>query len=732
MPRLSRFVLARRRFVAGLWVLLALAGAWAASGISDALSQAFDAPGRPAFEANERIVRTYGSGGTIDPIVLVARPQGDQKVTDPDVRDELRDAVDRVARAVPGSRAVSSTGATGEGLDAKDGRASVAYVFPPVGRPAPDENPQALAAARRAAERTDVGGRPLGVTGIEALSDDSGGGGGVGLLVETLVGGLGALVVLAWVFGSGLAFVPIVVAAVSILTTFLLLRALAALTEVSFVVQFLVGLIGLGVAIDYSLLVVFRWREERAAGKGGPEAVAAAMGTAGRAVAVSGVTVAIGLLALVVVPVPFIRSIGFGGLLIPIVSVLAALTLLPVLLVGVGERLDRRWAARHGGRGPGAARADGTDDPAPTEHGAAEGRGGRDATLSPGWTRWSRFVVRRRWPAAVAGLLVLLVLAGVATTLRPGQPSVDALSSGGDARTALGTLERHGLGTGAITPIEVLTDDDGVGDVEQRLRGVDGVRGVVSPTAPEWRKDGAVLTLAVPAQDSASDAGRETLDRVRDAAERRGFGGEVGGPAAQDRDLTEAIYASFPIMVLLIAVVTFALLARALRSVVLPLKAIALNVLSVGSSFGIVVLVWQQGGGSDLIGGVPATGSITTWVPLAIFAFLYGLSMDYEVFILSRIREEYDRTGSTDEAVVAGLGRTGRLVTSAALVLFLAFVALGAAPNTEIRILATGLAAGILLDATVVRALVVPALVTLFGRANWWLPGPLARRWADR
>ncbi|WP_026909555.1 MMPL family transporter [Patulibacter minatonensis] len=708
MRRLSDLVLARRRVVAAVWVVLTLAGVWAASGIGDALSQKSDAPGKPSFQANRQIVQEYGNGGTVPAIVLVARPEQGRAVTDPDVRDELREAVDRVKRAVPRARVVASSGATGEGLDAADGRASVAYVFPPVSRQKPDENPQALAAVRRVAAKTEVGGRPLLVTGTEALSDDSGGG-GAGLLVETLVGGLGALLVLAWVFGSALAFVPLLVAAVSILTTFLLLRILAALTEVSFVVQFLVGLIGLGVAIDYSLLVVFRWREERAAGRDGEDAVRAAMGTAGRAVAVSGITVAIGLLALVVVPVPFIRSIGFGGLLIPIVSVVAALTLLPVLLTGVGERLDRRWAGRH-----------------------AAGDAG-DPTVSPGWTRWATFVVRRRWPAALAGLLVLGILAGVATTLRPGQPSVDALSAGGDARTALRQLERSGLGSGALTPIEVVSSAEAQSGVAQELRGIDGIRGVLTPVDPSWQKGDTAMTVALPKGDSASDEGRATLDRVRDAAKDSGaIDGRVGGPAAQDRDLTEAIYSSFPLMVLLIAVITFVLLARALRSVLLPLKAILLNVLSVGSSFGIVVLVWQHGWGSELIGSVPATGSITTWVPLAIFAFLYGLSMDYEVFILSRIREECDRTGSTDEAVVAGLGRTGRLVTSAALILFLAFVALGAAPNTEIRILATGLAAGILLDATVVRAFVVPALVTLFGRANWWLPDALARRWGGR
>ena len=228
--------------------------------------------------------------------------------------------------------------------------------------------------------------------------------------------------------------------------------------------------------------------------------------------------------------------------------------------------------------------------------------------------------------------------------------------------------------------------------------------------------------MAVPRDDTGSGSGRTSLDAVRALEPELPGDAQVGGPAAQDRDLTEAIYSSFPLMLALIALVTFVLLGLSLRSIVLPLKAIALNVVSIGASFGIVVLIWQEGWGSQLIGGVPATGAIVNWVPLAVFAFLYGLSMDYEVFILSRVREEYDETGSTEEAVIRGLGRTGRLVTSAALILFLAFVALAAGPSVEIKVLATGLAAGIALDATVVRAFVVPALVVLLGRANWWVP----------
>jgi RND superfamily putative drug exporter len=201
----------------------------------------------------------------------------------------------------------------------------------------------------------------------------------------------------------------------------------------------------------------------------------------------------------------------------------------------------------------------------------------------------------------------------------------------------------------------------------------------------------------------------------------------VGGLAAQNKDFIDAVYGNFPLMIALIGVITFVLLARAFRSLLLPLKAVILNVISVAAAWGVLELVWQSGHGSNLIWGISATGSITSWIPLMVFAFLFGLSMDYEVFILARMREEYDATGSTDTAVVRGIGRTGRLVTSAALILFLAFVSLGSGPGTEIKVLATGLAAGILLDATVIRALLVPAVISLFGRWNWWLPHLPAR-----
>jgi putative drug exporter of the RND superfamily len=203
----------------------------------------------------------------------------------------------------------------------------------------------------------------------------------------------------------------------------------------------------------------------------------------------------------------------------------------------------------------------------------------------------------------------------------------------------------------------------------------------------------------------------------------------TGGDGPSQQDFSHSIYGNFPLMLALIALATFLLLARAFRSAVLAAKAVLFNILSVCAAYGTMVLIWQSGYGSRVIWGIPATGSITVWVPIMVFAFLFGLSMDYEVFILSRTREAYDTeaTASTGRAVVTGLSRTGRLVTSAAMILFLSFLSMSSAPDTDVKVLATGLGAGILLDAVLVRSLLVPAYISVLGRWNWWLPAPLAR-----
>jgi RND superfamily putative drug exporter len=384
-------------------------------------------------------------------------------------------------------------------------------------------------------------------------------------------------------------------------------------------------------------------------------------------------------------------------MLIPLISVIVASTLLPVVLSKLGSRLD--WPHVR------------SDDKA-----------------SRSWTSWAQLIVRRRWVAAIGAALVLAALVIAATSLQPGLPNVNTIAKQGDAKQGLLALERSGIGSGALLPNEALVEGSTSPEqVARTLAAVSGVHGAVAPVSPQWRHAGASIVDAFSSPDGSSTSGRNTLDRVRNAAHAAGPDVRLGGLGAQNQDFINAVYGNFPLMIALIAIITFVLLARAFRSLLLPLKAVVLNVISVGAAWGVLDLVWQRGHGSNLIWGIPATGSVTAWIPLMVFAFLFGLSMDYEVFILARMREEYDATGSTDSAVVRGIGRTGRLVTSAALILFLAFVSLASGPETEIKVLATGLAAGILLDATVIRALLVPAVISLFGRWNWWLPHLPAR-----
>jgi uncharacterized membrane protein YdfJ with MMPL/SSD domain len=347
------------------------------------------------------------------------------------------------------------------------------------------------------------------VTGVNELTSGGQAKQGFGVLAETLLDGAAALAVLAFVFGSALAVVPLLMAAVAIPGCFLAIFGLTEITSVSVIVQYLVALIGLGVAIDYSLLLVTRWRQELAAGHASDEAV--------------------------------------------------------------------------------------------------------------------------------------------------------------------------------------------------------------------HRRGGIALVSVQAAAEPSSTAGQATLARVRHVAASKP-GVLTGGPGAALLDENHAFYGRFPLLIGVLAAVTFILLARAFGSLLLPLKAVLLNLASVGATYGVIVLIWQHGHGSHAIWGVPATGAITNWVPLIAFAFLFGLSMDYEVFILTRIREERDRTGSTDAGVVEGIGRTGRLVTGAALIMFFAFGALSTGPETDLKVAATAFGAGILLDATIVRGLLVPALVAVFGKWNWWLP----------
>lgn len=685
MRRWTAVVLRHRLVTVLAWLVVAVTGGATAPATVDALGYDFGLPGQPAYETNTEIVEQFGGGGRNDPLLLVGTIEG-ESVRDGNRLARFEAAVDRVASAAPRTRVVTPTDG-GDALIGDAGHVAVALLYPPV-KPGPEPYAGTLPALEQAAGQTEFAGHPLELTGAGLLAEGSGGG-DRGVLVEIVLGGLGALIVLALVFGSLLAAIPLLIAAVSILGTFLCLLGLTMLTDVSFVVQYLVGLIGLGVAIDYSLLIVMRWREERAAGAGDEAAVATAMTTAGRSVVFSGVTVAVSLGALVLTPLPFLRSIGFGGLLIPLLSVATSLTLVPVLLATVGDRLQ--WPRKR-----------------------------LRSPTSRSWTAIARWVLRHRWLTIAGSVAALVALAAPVLGIALGSPQISAYDADTPESRAAQTVTDAGIPTGVFRPTEVLVSADASESAVRKLNHVEGVAQAAAPSAQGWTRDGQRLLQAWSEADPSTERGKQTLERIRELEI-----GQVGGTPAEDADFVDAAYGSAPWTVLVVVVVTFVLLARALRSLWLPIKALLLNALSLAAAYGVTVLIWQHGYGSELLFGATASGVITTWIPIAAFAFLFGLSMDYEVFILSRMREAYDEHGDTGRAVVDGIAKTGRLVTSAALILFLAFVALSTVPTVEVKILATTLALGITIDAIIVRGLLAPALVAVLGRANWVLPRPL-------
>ena len=688
MERFARLVMHHRRIVSVFWLMMFVGGLLSAGQLGSRWAFDFSLPGQPGDRAGQQVTDAYGVSTADTYVALVTVPKG-QTVA------EQREAVDEVfATAVAATpdltmRVVdfASTGDAGFATD--DGRTAYALVQAPVphtfGSDVETRFGLALTTAAAAA------GFNSGLTSYSLLA--AGGESGTSILIEVLLGAAGALMVLLFVFASFLALIPLLIAAVSILTTFMLVLGLTTFTDVNIIVQFLIALIGLGVAIDYSLLLVSRWREERAHGRSNEDAVVVAMKTAGHAVFASGVTVAISLLALLIVPVPALRSVGLAGLLIPLVSVAAVLTLLPALLSSIGPRVDYP-RIRHEG------------------------------TASRGWSGWARLVVRHRIAATGLAVVLLALLIVPVFGLKLGQSGIESLARNGPSYDALQTLTDGGVGTGVLTPVEVLVPAADAQAAADAARGVEGVQlAVIGST-----KNGTTVIDVLPTEATVDSASVVVVDDVRAAVEAA-VDGQVGvtGVGASVQDYFKAVYAKFPYVLALISFVTFVLLVRTFRSVLLPLKAVLLNLVSVAAVFGSVVFFWQQGHGSEALFNASPTGAINLWLPVVIFAFLFGLSMDYEVFIMSRMREEYDRIGDTSMAVITGISRTGRLVTSAALILFFAFSALASSPGIDGKIIGTALGVGILIDATIVRALLVPALVSLFGRWNWWLPGWLAR-----
>jgi putative drug exporter of the RND superfamily len=726
LARIARFSIRHRRLVAAAWVVLFVAGIAIGGGVFERLSpDVGDVEGTESALAEARLDALDPGGETIAAVADGVDPHH------PVVAANIRATVQRL-RSIPGVAEVADpvTGDAPE-LVAGDGRAVLVAVELAPGLDE-DRFDQALEAAEAELRRLDaprvlVGGGPLQ---DEEFEDQV----GADLARAELLSMPVVLVLLLVVFGGIVAAgLPVLVALVGVAGTLLALLGISSLTEVSVYSVNVVTMLGLGLAVDYALLLVSRFREERAT-RDLPAAIEAAAATAGRTVVFSGLTVAASLAGLLVFADPFLRSMAYGGGAVVLIDMLAAITLLPALLAMWGRRIRptrthaelrsthpeprpthpvRRRVLRWGSVAePGKAER-------PVVHIPPEAAGqGLFASLS-------RLVQRRALLIVVAVAVPLAVVATPFLRAHYQQPDASFLPGGAESRELVETLQARFAPAVWVEPVAVLADAGAdqadLAAFAAQVAGLEGVRAVAEPRSLA----GGVHVLEVLAEGSGTDAAASRLVAgIRSPPAP--FAVQVTGDAAALADYQATIRERLPLAAALVVLATFVLLFLFTGSVVVPVKAIVMNVLSLGASFGALVWVFQDGNLAWLL-GAETTGFLDPTVPVLAFAIAFGLSMDYEVFLLSRIKEAWDETGDNDLAVAVGLQRSGRIVTSAALLLVVVYAGFMAAGMLTIKQIGLATVLAVLLDATVVRMLLVPATMKLMGRWNWWAPRPLRR-----
>jgi RND superfamily putative drug exporter len=525
-----------------------------------------------------------------------------------------------------------------------------------------------------------------------------------------------AIVVLLYAFGVAAAMpLPIAIAIVSVATGLSLVGLLGNVIEVPSVAATLGTMLGLGVGIDYSLFIVTRHRRLLADGHDPDEAAGRAVATSGSAVLFAGSTVVIALLALLVAGIPLVGALGYSAAIVVAIAVIAALTLLPALLGLLGRRIESL-------RVPFVGRPHHDDHP-------------------HGWLRWAEGIGRHPWIAAVAAIVLMVALALPTFEIRLGQPDTGQLTTATTARQAYDMLG-EGFGEGTNGPLLVAVrvrppadpaaGPEGDPRLAQLESDISSARGVQSVSPPQLDSAGTAAILnVVPTTAPSSEATQNLVDRLRDQVIPSALRGTqmqayVGGQTAGYIDLGTRIGEKLPLVIAVVVALAFLLLMLAFRSIVVPLTAAAMNLLSVVAAYGVLTAVFELGWGNELI-GLDRTIPIVSFVPLLMFAILFGLSMDYQVFLLTRVRERYDETRDNLRSVVEGLAGTARVITSAALIMVAVFASFILNGDPTVKQFGVGLAVAIAIDATIVRCLLVPALVVLIGRANWWFPGPLER-----
>jgi putative drug exporter of the RND superfamily len=701
--------------IVGAWLVVILVGFWASGRLSSLQSNVFTVPGTDSEHVRSVLQRHFGDRSDGAFTVVFRVPD----TADPATRARLQRVVDRAARAIP----------TGQGTGLEVAGRHVLY-----------GNVISTLNLAKAKQRTDdlvaAVGAPPGVqayvTGAPAIQHDLDPIFNSDLRQGESIALPVAIAVLLLVFGLSWAVtIPLLFAASTVMGTLSLVYVIANFMTTPTYVTNLVFLIGIGIAIDYSLLIVYRFREELAHGGDVRPAVVRTMQTAGRAVIFSGATVAIGLALLIFMPLPFVRAIGIGGFLLPVVSILAAATLQPALLSLYGRRGTRRvhvavFLRQRLGLPVRAADA----NPDDVEHRF--------------WARMARSIMHRKWRYLIAAVAVLVAFAIPLAWIQLTPGATAGIPQDPQSVRGLNVLE-DALGPGAVAPAQVLVDAGSAGRARDP-----SVQTAIGRLVAEARADPEVAAVYYApggrfldrtgryaqvivatrheygSEEAQAFAGRLRHSLIARAVFPAAVDVRAGGSSPQGVDFLHVAYGAFPWLVLAVLLLTYLLLLRAFRSLLLPLKAVILNLLSVAAAYGALVVVFRFGVGNDLL-GLYEFPQIEGWIPIFLFAMLFGLSMDYEVFLVSRMREEWDATHDNARAVELGLERTGRIITAAAAIMVAAFCGFLAGSIVGLQEFGAGLAVAILLDATVVRAMMVPALMAVMGRYNWWLPARVAR-----
>lgn len=710
LDRLGRAVARHKWATIGAWAVVTIGVAVGAIASGGKTVDVFSIPGAQSQQATDLLSQRFPTQSGDTAAVVFSAPRG---TTLHDTRFATAIAITQgrlkglphVTQVVGPASPIA--GAAFVSRDAAIGYASVQYDAKATTLPsnAFDELQSATGPARQAGLQVEFGGAVTDAFNQQTTDSAD----AIGLLV--------AVVILLVAFGSVIAMsLPIGTALSGLAVGLSLIFLLASVTDIGTVAPTLATMIGLGVGIDYSLFILTRHRQNLAAGMPVIDSIGLANGTAGQAVLFAGGTVVIAILGLALAGIPYVTKLGFTSALVVLVMMTAAVTLIPALLAVAGLHLNRVRVPRLRRTARGA------------DHHALTGG------QSHGWERWARFMSRHRWAAVLASLAVLVVLAAPMLGMRLGQVDDGSAPTSTTQRRAYDLISR-GFGPGANGPLVLAVAFPTPGAtaaataVDDAVGPVPGVQ-TVAPPQLSPRNDAAVI-IVVPSSSPQSAATENLVDHLRTGVLPpvvKGTGARVyvGGITAGYIDLGQRIQDRLPLFIGAVVTVSFLLLMMVFRSVLVPLKAAVMNLLSIGASFGVIVAVFQWGWLKNVV-GLSETTPIVAYVPMMMFAILFGLSMDYEVFLLSRVKEEHDRTGDNGLAVADGLAATARVITAAAAIMVAVFLTFVFQTEVTAKLIGLGLASAILIDATLVRMVLVPATMELLGEANWWLP-----RWLDR